>query len=114
MKLGRIRFVSPLLVLSVATLAGCGSSSKSTSAPAAAASSTSATSTSASGVSSGATSVALTTKHNDKLGTILAAGNKKRTVYFVRGGQGVRVGVLRRLRCGVASGRRQGRRIGQC
>jgi predicted lipoprotein with Yx(FWY)xxD motif len=90
MKLGRIRFLSPLLALSVLAVAGCGSSSSSTSssaAPAAASSSsssTTSTSASASGTSSGsgAEAVTITTKHNDKLGTILAAGKKKLTVYL--------------------------------
>jgi predicted lipoprotein with Yx(FWY)xxD motif len=91
MKFGRIRFQLPLLALSVLAIAGCGSSSskstRSSAAPAAASSSsTTSTSTtqsaSAPGTSSGAEAVTVTTKHNDKLGTILGAGKKKLTVYL--------------------------------
>jgi predicted lipoprotein with Yx(FWY)xxD motif len=72
--------------------AGCGSSSKSTSATSAAAayptaseqsSSTAAATTSASGAG-----VAVTVKHASKLGTILAAGSKKLTVYMFEGDKG--------------------------
>jgi predicted lipoprotein with Yx(FWY)xxD motif len=72
--------------------AGCGSSSKSTSVTSAAAayptaseqsSSTAAATTSASGAG-----VAVTVKHASKLGTILAAGSKKLTVYMFEGDKG--------------------------
>lgn len=72
--------------------AGCGSSSKSTSATSAAAayptaseqsSSTAAATTSASGAG-----VAVTVKHTSKLGTILATGSKKLTVYMFEGDKG--------------------------
>jgi predicted lipoprotein with Yx(FWY)xxD motif len=82
-------------VLSAAALlaAGCGSSSKSSSSTSAASayptaneqttSSTAAGTTPASG-----TSVAVTVKHASKLGTILAAGSKKMTVYMFQGDKG--------------------------
>jgi predicted lipoprotein with Yx(FWY)xxD motif len=86
MKVGRIGFLSPLLLLSVPIAAGCGSSSSSSTtssaAPAAASSSTTSTSASATSSASSAEAMTVTTKHNDKLGTILAAGKKKLTVYL--------------------------------
>ena len=87
----RIRFISPLVLLAAAVVAGCGSSSKTTSAavtstPTATSSVTaSATSTSS---APGATAVVLTTKHDRKLGTILAAGHKKMTVYLFEADRG--------------------------
>jgi predicted lipoprotein with Yx(FWY)xxD motif len=86
-RFGRNRFLLPLLLLSVVVVAGCGSSkssSSSTSTPAAAApASTSSTATATSTSSSAsATEVTVTTKHNDKLGTILGAGPKKLSVYL--------------------------------
>jgi predicted lipoprotein with Yx(FWY)xxD motif len=79
----------------VALLAGCGSSSKTTSSTTSAAGATGATGTSASSASkspysggtpaaaaaSGAGTVLVTTKHS-KLGTVLAAGPKKLSVYL--------------------------------
>jgi predicted lipoprotein with Yx(FWY)xxD motif len=91
----RIRFISPLVLLAAAVVAGCGSSSSSssktttaaatTSAPAA--SSSTATASSSSSAPS-ATAVVLTTKHDRKLGTILAGGNKKMTVYLFEADRG--------------------------
>ena len=91
MRLGRFGFFSPLLVVaSILIVAGCGSSSENStasSAPAAAASSTTA-SASASATATGGRSVEVTTKRNDKLGTILAAGGKDRTVYLFEADKG--------------------------
>jgi predicted lipoprotein with Yx(FWY)xxD motif len=89
----RIRFVLPCL-LAAAVVAGCGSSSSSSSATSAAApssSSTTAASTSSSASSSAAPAakpVVLTTKHDKKLGTILAAGHDKMTVYLFEADKG--------------------------
>jgi predicted lipoprotein with Yx(FWY)xxD motif len=94
MQLVRLRFVLPCLLAAV-VVAGCGSSSSSSSAtsaaPAASSSSTTATSTSSSASSSAAPAakpVVLTTKHDKKLGTILAAGSKKMTVYLFEADKG--------------------------
>jgi predicted lipoprotein with Yx(FWY)xxD motif len=71
--------------------AGCGSSSKSSSATSAASGSPTAsqtsTSTAATTPATGA-GVAVTAKHASKLGTILAAGSKKLTVYMFEGDKG--------------------------
>ena len=89
----RIRFILPCL-LAAAVVAGCGSSSSSSTSSAAAApsaSSTTAASTSSSTSSSAAATakpVVLTTKHDKKLGTILAAGSKKMTVYLFEADKG--------------------------
>ena len=88
----RIRFISPLVLLAAAVVAGCGSSSSKTT-PAAATSTPTATSaTTAAATSSStapsATAVVLTTKHDRKLGTILAAGHKKMTVYLFEADHG--------------------------
>jgi predicted lipoprotein with Yx(FWY)xxD motif len=93
MRLGRIGLLALPATLAVAAIvAGCGSSSSnssSSSAPAGA--STSATSTSASasaGASASARPVTITTKHEKKLGTILAAGGKELTVYLFEADKG--------------------------
>jgi predicted lipoprotein with Yx(FWY)xxD motif len=92
MNRARIRFFSPLL-LSFALLAGCGSSSSSSSSSSGAASSSSAsapaTTTTTAGASSSSTAVpvVISTKHN-KLGTILAAGKKRMTVYLFEADKG--------------------------
>jgi predicted lipoprotein with Yx(FWY)xxD motif len=90
----KTRTIAPLAVLAVTTLAaaGCGSSKSSTASSAAKASSaypgetsssaaatTSSTATTAAGSASG---TVITVKHASKLGTILAAGPKKMTVYL--------------------------------
>jgi predicted lipoprotein with Yx(FWY)xxD motif len=71
--------------------AGCGSSSKSSSATSAASgyptASQTSTSTAATTPAAGA-GVAVTVKHASKLGTILAAGSKKLTVYMFEGDKG--------------------------
>jgi len=83
----------PLLAMVGLAIAGCGSSSSSTSRSSQAAASTSATSTrssapaSTSAASSGA-SVTITTKHAKKLGNILAAGTKDVTVYLFEADKG--------------------------
>jgi predicted lipoprotein with Yx(FWY)xxD motif len=71
-------------------IAACGGSSKTTTkSHASSAPSTSTSTSAASSSSSGASSAALiTTKHNGKLGTILAYGNKKLTVYLFEGDKG--------------------------
>jgi predicted lipoprotein with Yx(FWY)xxD motif len=84
---GRSRFLFPLLLLGVVVVAGCGSSSSSTSSTGNAAAAAT-TSTSASATSSAAADVTVTTKHNDKLGTVLAAGDKKLTVYLFESDKG--------------------------
>lgn len=86
--------LSPL-VLVVLLAAGCGSSSKSSAnAPAASATSTSSssggygyTSSSASSAGTPAHAVVVTTKH-EKLGTVLAAGPKRLTVYLFEADKG--------------------------
>jgi predicted lipoprotein with Yx(FWY)xxD motif len=72
--------------------AGCGNSSKSSSSTSAASAypTASETSTSTATVTTPAsgTAVAVTAKHASKLGTILAAGSKKLTVYMFEGDKG--------------------------
>lgn len=73
--------------------AGCGSSKSSSSTPAASATPTSAANVQSSTVSTTAASVsgtgiAVTVKHDAKLGAILAAGPKKLTVYMFEGDHG--------------------------
>lgn len=82
-------------VLGAAALlaAGCGSSSKSSSSTSAASAYPTAneqtTSSAAAGTTpASGTSVAVTAKHASKLGTILAAGSKKLTVYMFEGDKG--------------------------
>ncbi|MBV8953573.1 MAG: hypothetical protein JO153_05135 [Solirubrobacterales bacterium] len=91
----RVRFLSPLVLLAAVVVAGCGSSSSSSSKTTAAAASTSAvaaSSTTATATSSSsapsATAIVLTTKHDRKLGTILAVGSKKMTVYLFEADRG--------------------------
>jgi predicted lipoprotein with Yx(FWY)xxD motif len=79
-----VKLVLPLLA-SMALVAGCGSSSSSSSSTAAVASTTQAASSSS---ASAAPAVEITTKHSKKLGTILAAGNKKLTVYLFEADSG--------------------------
>jgi predicted lipoprotein with Yx(FWY)xxD motif len=91
----RHRFALGAAAASVALIAGCGSSSKSasTSAPAAASSAAQTMAASAAAghtstsSSTTATAVLITSKHG-KLGTILAAGPKQRTVYLFEGDKG--------------------------
>jgi predicted lipoprotein with Yx(FWY)xxD motif len=91
-KLTELRVLLALLLLSGALVAGCGSSASSSTSVAAASSSTTSgatstaatttsTSTSASAAGGGA-AIEITTKHDKKLGTILAAGSKELTVYL--------------------------------
>jgi predicted lipoprotein with Yx(FWY)xxD motif len=93
MQLVRVRFILPCLLAAV-VVAGCGSSSSSSTsraAPAASSSSTTAASTSSSSSSSAAATakpVVLSTKHDKKLGAILAAGAKKMTVYLFEADKG--------------------------
>lgn len=71
--------------------AGCGSSSKSSSATSAASAYPTASQTSASTAATtpaAGAGVAVTVKHASKLGTILAAGSKKLTVYMFEGDKG--------------------------
>jgi predicted lipoprotein with Yx(FWY)xxD motif len=73
--------------------AGCGSSSSSSSTSAssttAKATAAAATTTSSSSAAAGSsTGILITTKHNKKLGTILAAGSKKMTVYLFEADKG--------------------------
>lgn len=71
--------------------AGCGSSSKSTTTTSAAATTPATTeqsSTAATTTPASTTGVAVTVKHASKLGTILAAGSKKLTVYMFEGDKG--------------------------
>jgi predicted lipoprotein with Yx(FWY)xxD motif len=71
-----------LLPIVVLLLAGCGSSSKSSSTPAAATAPAQSSSTpSATSTAAAASAAVITTKHN-KLGTVLAAGPKRLTVYL--------------------------------
>jgi predicted lipoprotein with Yx(FWY)xxD motif len=83
-----------IAVLGAAALlaAGCGSSSKSSSATSAASAYPTAneqtTSSSAATTPAPATGVAVTVKHSGKLGTILAVGSKKLTVYMFEGDKG--------------------------
>ena len=91
----RALILSPLVLVALLA-AGCGSSSSKSSASAPAASATSSAtssggygSTSSSGSSAGAAvhAVAVTTKH-EKLGTVLAAGPKRLTVYLFEADKG--------------------------
>ena len=75
----RVRYFSALAALAVIG-AGCGSSSSSSSPSSSATSATSASGSSG-GAKPGAQPVTITTKPAKKLGTILAAGNKRLTVY---------------------------------
>jgi predicted lipoprotein with Yx(FWY)xxD motif len=84
--------LAPLLAVIGVAIAGCGSSSNGNSSAAAASSSTTtAHATSSAAASSGTSSrstgrqVTITTKHDKKLGTILAAGKKELTVYLFEG-----------------------------
>jgi predicted lipoprotein with Yx(FWY)xxD motif len=83
----RVHVAICLPVVAASILAGCGSSSsKSTSAASPA---TTSTASSASATSSAAPGGAVvTTKHDKKLGTILAAGPKKLTVYLFEADKG--------------------------
>jgi predicted lipoprotein with Yx(FWY)xxD motif len=96
MHLLRMRFFLPCLLVAIG-VAACGSSesSSSSSTTSAAAGSSSSTSSTASTPSTASTSAAaiakavvLTTKHDKKLGTILAAGNRKLTVYLFEADKG--------------------------
>jgi predicted lipoprotein with Yx(FWY)xxD motif len=78
----RVRYFSTLAALALIG-AGCGSSSSSSSS-----SSASSAAASSSGAKPGAQPVTLTTKHAKKLGTILAGGNKRLTVYVFAADKG--------------------------
>jgi predicted lipoprotein with Yx(FWY)xxD motif len=95
----KTRMTGLIAVLGVSVLlaAGCGSSSKSSNSTSAASaypatnqqSSTAASTTTASTTPpASGTAVAVTAKHASKLGTILAAGSKKLTVYMFEGDKG--------------------------
>jgi predicted lipoprotein with Yx(FWY)xxD motif len=71
----------------LALLAGCGSSSSSSSTAASAPASTPTQSTATSTTAAASSAVAVQTKHG-KLGTILAAGPKRLTVYMFEGDKG--------------------------
>jgi predicted lipoprotein with Yx(FWY)xxD motif len=91
MNLARIPFFGALLVVLVA-VAGCGSSSStsssgSSSSASAAAQSTTTSAASTSAAASTGSAVLISTKHN-KLGTVLAAGNKRLTVYLFEADKG--------------------------
>lgn len=81
-----------LAVLGASALlaAGCGSSSKTTSSTTAAATPATSeqSSTASTATSPAASAVSVTTKHDRKLGTILAAGSKKLTVYMFEADKG--------------------------
>jgi hypothetical protein len=80
----RTRFVPVASIVVAAALAGCGSSSKSSSTAASSAPTTTPSAPAATSPTPSATAAALiTTKHAKKLGTILAAGHKKLTVYLL-------------------------------
>jgi predicted lipoprotein with Yx(FWY)xxD motif len=91
----RVRFALPCLLAAV-VVAGCGSSNSSSSSTTSAAAAASTSSTTAASTSSSASSsaapagkpVVLTTKHDKKLGTILAAGHGKMTVYLFEADKG--------------------------
>lgn len=92
-----IRFIAVAPVAVALVIAGCGSTSKSSSGGAAsnsASTSTTATSSSTSSAaantssSASAASALITTKHNSKLGTILAYGPNKLTVYLFEADKG--------------------------
>ena len=72
------RKLSPLLLLGVLLVAGCGSSSSSSSTSSKTPSSTAAAASSGPAMQE----IALTTKEHGKLGTVLAAGPKRLTVYL--------------------------------
>jgi predicted lipoprotein with Yx(FWY)xxD motif len=85
-------FISVAAVLSAGALAGCGSTKSSPSSAASPQASSSsaqqAYAPSATGGASSTTSVALVTTKHDKLGTILAFGPKRMTVYLFEGDKG--------------------------
>jgi len=101
MTLARARIFSPLLLIAV-LVAGCGSSSSSSSPSGASNSAAASSSTTGGGYSRGSSygsggssssssssgTVMLTTKSSSKLGTILAAGSKKMTVYLFQADKG--------------------------
>lgn len=88
MKLTRTRLAGPVLAAgAAAVIAGCGGSSTSSSSPSsstgAAASQTATTAANAtSSAAAAAKPISITTKHDKNLGTILAAGDKRMTVYL--------------------------------
>lgn len=81
----RVRIVLPCLLAAIG-VAGCGSSSSSNSTTSAAAAASS--STASSSAAPTATPVVLRTKRDKKFGTILAAGQKKMTVYLFEADKG--------------------------
>jgi predicted lipoprotein with Yx(FWY)xxD motif len=88
----RARFIPLAVIVTAGVIAGCGSSSKSSSSAASSqtANTTAQSSSTAAATSSttSATPVALITTKHDKLGTILAYGSKKLTVYLFEGDKG--------------------------
>jgi predicted lipoprotein with Yx(FWY)xxD motif len=88
----RARFIPLAVIVTVGVIAGCGSSSKSSSSAASSqtANTTAQSSSTAAATSStpSATPVALITTKHDKLGTILAYGSNKLTVYLFEGDKG--------------------------
>jgi predicted lipoprotein with Yx(FWY)xxD motif len=90
MRLERAGFL-PLLAMIGFAIAGCGSSSSSSTraaAPSTSATSTSASASASTSAASSAEPVTISTKHAKKLGTILAAGNKNKTVYLFEADKG--------------------------
>ena len=88
----RARIIPLAAIVTASVIAGCGSSSKSSSTAASSqnASTTAQSSSTAAGTSStpSTTTVALITTKHAKLGTILAYGSKKLTVYLFEGDKG--------------------------
>ena len=85
----RAKLAAPALLVAGVLIAGCGSSSKSSSSTAASSASSSSTAAATSTpAATGGTPVSLTAKKDKKLGTILAAGPKKLTVYMFEGDKG--------------------------
>lgn len=90
--MARTRFLPVAAVLTAGLIAGCGSSGKSTTATTSAQSATSSAQSSyapaASNAATGGGSATAITAKSSKLGTILAAGPKRMTVYLFEGDKG--------------------------
>ena len=86
MQRGRLVALAP--VATAVVIAACGGSSKTTSKSHASSSPSTTTSAARTSGSSSAQIALITTKHNGKLGTVLAYGNKKMTVYLFEGDKG--------------------------
>jgi predicted lipoprotein with Yx(FWY)xxD motif len=88
--LQRARLVALAPIAMAVLITACGGSSKTTSKSHTSSSPSTSTSAASTSGSSSSQAALITTKHNGKLGTILAYGNKKLTVYLFEGDKGER------------------------